>query len=180
MTRRRTSIRPQFILGFLVVLAIFILPPTARAQTCGSPGVTTQVTNFSVSPATIIAWSGVATGTITLNCTEPSNTTFALSSSPAGSLLFRADPSNPCGGICIPAGSSSGTNFQNGLNNCITKHRIKCTQKGPCEPAPVPVPSPKGLLPPVPALPPPSPSTTLGVGSILLIITIIVFSPVGA
>ena len=109
MTRRRTSIRAKLILGFLVVLAIFILPPTARAQTCGSPGVTTQVTNFSVSPSTIIAWSGVATGTITLNCTEPSNTTFALSSNPAGSLLFRADPSNPCGGICIPAGSSTGT-----------------------------------------------------------------------
>lgn len=109
VTRTHSSIRAKLILGFLVVLAISILPSTAPAQTCGSPGVTTQVTNFSVAPSSIIAASGLATLTLTLSCTVAANTAINFSYTPmnGGNVVEQIDPSNPC--ACIPAGSSSGT-----------------------------------------------------------------------
>lgn len=79
MTRTHSSIRAKFILGFLVVLAVSILPSTAHAvaQNCLGTGVTPVITSFTISPSSIpltdsiFAAGGDPMARVTLNCEDP-------------------------------------------------------------------------------------------------------------
>lgn len=73
MTRTHSFIRVRIMLGFLMLSAISILPSLARAQNCGDQGSPPVQVSVSVSPGSIIGWSGVTTLTETLNCTVASN-----------------------------------------------------------------------------------------------------------
>ena len=74
-------------------------------------------------------------------------------------------------------------NFRGGLEKCIAIHRIKCTNKGPCQapetaPAPEPAGDPRRI--PVPSLSPQQAAGAINGIGIIGIIVIILLSPVGA
>lgn len=111
MTQTPTSVPTKVPVGFLAFIAILTLPSLAHAQagSCADPNINPAIQSITVSPSSIIAWSGVTTLTETLNCNVLADTTvgWGADTMNGGGPAGQIDPANPCG--CFPAGTNTGT-----------------------------------------------------------------------